>query len=424
MGDNGLQRIVDTLAERIGRSVAINDPSAHLMCASKHFGDEDEVRVHAMLQREAGSAVIDHMLAQGITRWAEPGVIPPRDDLRMLARFCVPVRWEGLLLGFLIVIGPDSLSEEQVEAITAAASSMAAVLYRDFLVEDAGRAAREEAVLGLLGDTPERRIAAQRTLEDGGWPRSAPWATVSVVNVVNVIDAGPEGNARAPAELALRTALEPVARKAMVTVARAAFTVTGDSAILLQLDRTPMSTADLREQSATITRQVRLVLGGNTRCLVGVGAPANGLSEAWHSRRQAATAAEGAGVLGSPGGVAFWDELGAYTALLQLPPDRLGPWLLPKPLRDLVGADHHGRLVETLAAYLDNAGSSPATAATLHIHRTSLYYRLHQIEQLTGLDLADGDTRLTMHLGLRLLALLPSTSANRSSPEQGFSANR
>ncbi|ASR39400.1 hypothetical protein BAY61_17790 [Prauserella marina] len=419
MGDNGLQRIVDTLAERIGRSVAINDPSAHLMCASKHFGDEDEVRVHAMLQREAGGAVIDHMLAQGITRWAEPGIIPPRDDLRMLARFCVPVRWEGLLLGFLIVIGPESLSAERVEAITSAASSMAAVLYRDFLVEDAGRTAREEAVLGLVGGVPERRITAQRRLEEDGWPRSAPWAVVSVVDVLDGMAAA-GGSGRAPAELALRTALEPLVRKA----ARAAFAVDGDRAILLQLDHSPMSVEHLRQQSTTITRQVLLMLGDDARCVVGVGAAAGGLSEAWHSRLQAATAAEGARVIGSPGGVAFWDELGAYTALLQLPPDRLGPWLLPKSLRDLVAADQHGRLVETLTAYLDNAGSSPATAAALHIHRTSLYYRLHQIEQLTGLDLADGDTRLTMHIGLRLLALIPSNPAGKSAPEQGFSANR
>ncbi|MFD0853362.1 helix-turn-helix domain-containing protein, partial [Actinomadura adrarensis] len=69
---------------------------------------------------------------------------------------------------------------------------------------------------------------------------------------------------------------------------------------------------------------------------------------------------------------------------------------------------------ETLAAFLDHAGSSPATAAALHIHRTSLYYRLRQIEEITGLDLGNGEDRLTLHLGLRLLSLLPA--------DQGYSA--
>ncbi|MEV6489526.1 helix-turn-helix domain-containing protein [Actinoplanes sp. NPDC051633] len=34
------------------------------------------------------------------------------------------------------------------------------------------------------------------------------------------------------------------------------------------------------------------------------------------------------------------------------------------------------------------------------MHRTTLYYRLRQVRELTGLDLDDGRTRLTLHLGL------------------------
>ncbi len=68
--------------------------------------------------------------------------------------------------------------------------------------------------------------------------------------------------------------------------------------------------------------------------------------------------------------------------------------------------DSHGRLWETLTSYLDHAGSSPATAAALHIYRTSLYYRLHQIQDITGLDLDKGNDRLFLHLGIRLAGLL------------------
>jgi DNA-binding PucR family transcriptional regulator len=45
------------------------------------------------------------------------------------------------------------------------------------------------------------------------------------------------------------------------------------------------------------------------------------------------------------------------------------------------------------------------------VHRTSLYYRLSRIELISGMDLASGGDRLSLHLGLklaRLLHLLPN----------------
>ncbi|MGW3464972.1 helix-turn-helix domain-containing protein, partial [Streptomyces olivaceoviridis] len=62
--------------------------------------------------------------------------------------------------------------------------------------------------------------------------------------------------------------------------------------------------------------------------------------------------------------------------------------------------------VDTLRCFLEHAGSIPRTAEALQIHRTSLYYRLRQIQEFTGLDLDSGGDRLVLHLGLRTLELL------------------
>ena len=51
MSDGDLQSIVDDLAERLHRSVAIDDPAIRLLAASRHFGDEDAVRVGSVLNR-------------------------------------------------------------------------------------------------------------------------------------------------------------------------------------------------------------------------------------------------------------------------------------------------------------------------------------------------------------------------------------
>jgi DNA-binding PucR family transcriptional regulator len=46
------------------------------------------------------------------------------------------------------------------------------------------------------------------------------------------------------------------------------------------------------------------------------------------------------------------------------------------------------------------------TAAALNVHRQTVYYRVQRIEQVTGLDLARGDDRLVLHLGLTLAPVL------------------
>ncbi|WP_326731669.1 helix-turn-helix domain-containing protein [Streptomyces phaeochromogenes] len=399
MIDNELQRIVDALAESLGRSVAINDPTIHLLCASRHFGDEDAVRVHAVLQRDAGSAVIGYLLAQGVTRWTEPGVIPARPDLRLQARLCAPVRWRGVLLALLMVIDPDrSLTSDQLNRVQDAVAAMAAVLYREFLVADRHRAARETALRKVLSGSEKQRKKALESLKEGQRVRTAPSVTVSVFDVWDEAD-----TETAEIELALRASMETLARP---DPAAAAYFVKDCRAVLLQLGDKEPDQDQLHRQATAVAQQVQDAVVGGARCVVGIGDPCADLDQAWVSYEHAAIATRAARMLPGFEGVAQWAELGAYAPLLQIPAKRLTPNLVPAPLRALIAQDSHNRLVQTLAVYLDHAGSSPQAAAALHIHRTSLYYRLRQIEEITGLDLTRGDDRLNLHVGLCVLTLL------------------
>jgi DNA-binding PucR family transcriptional regulator len=59
-------------------------------------------------------------------------------------------------------------------------------------------------------------------------------------------------------------------------------------------------------------------------------------------------------------------------------------------------------LVPTLEAFLDCAGDVQRTARELHVHRTTLYYRLERAEKISGLSLRNGRDRLLLHLVLGL----------------------
>ncbi|MCX6466323.1 MAG: helix-turn-helix domain-containing protein, partial [Pseudonocardiales bacterium] len=143
-------------------------------------------------------------------------------------------------------------------------------------------------------------------------------------------------------------------------------------------------------------------LGRDARVAVGVGAGVEPAA-AWQSARQAEVALRAA--RRDPGGVALWERLGELAVLLCLPDDLPPDDPAARALRALAAHDPGGRLRETLAVYLDEAGSAPRTAKALTLHRTSLYHRLRRIEEITGMDLSDGRDRLVLHLGLRLASV-------------------
>jgi len=96
------------------------------------------------------------------------------------------------------------------------------------------------------------------------------------------------------------------------------------------------------------------------------------------------------------GAVVEWGEIGPYRLLAALPPEAAhDPVVAP-----LLSPAHH-ELARTAEVYLDRAGQAGRTAAELGIHRQTLYYRLSRVEQLTGLDLDDGEDRLLLHMTLK-----------------------
>ena len=48
--------VLEELAGELGRSVVINDPLVRVLYTSRHHGDEDSLRVRAVLQHDAGPA--------------------------------------------------------------------------------------------------------------------------------------------------------------------------------------------------------------------------------------------------------------------------------------------------------------------------------------------------------------------------------
>lgn len=64
---------------------------------------------------------------------------------------------------------------------------------------------------------------------------------------------------------------------------------------------------------------------------------------------------------------------------------------------------HESQLSDTLKMLLEKQGNMTQTADALFIHRTTLFRRLNQIKELTGLNLDDSDLFLELQLSYRIL---------------------
>jgi sugar diacid utilization regulator len=104
-----------------------------------------------------------------------------------------------------------------------------------------------------------------------------------------------------------------------------------------------------------------------------------------------------------PRGLIAFEDLGVYR-LLATPEGRRGARSFVEDwLGSLIAYDEERQadLVHTLGVYLDHGGNYDDTAAALHIHRSTLRYRLQRIRELSGYDLSHADTRLNLHVAVR-----------------------
>jgi GAF domain-containing protein len=392
-----LQRVAEALAVRIGRAIAIDDPQKNLIAHAPHDDRVDAHRVASVMKMRAPDEVVAHAFAQGIATADGPVRVPGLPEIDLLARMCFPVRCQGLLFGYLWIIDPDEdLTAEETAAAVEAAADAGQVLYRERLIDDLRDSRERELLRDLLSDDVAVSAAAAGLLVEEEMLPPTCFAAVLVVQV------------SAPDREDLRTTLHAVLRRAgrranplvSLSLARA-----GGRGVLLLAGRRAPTAAELRGIAEVVRDELEKQLDDHVSVRLGIGPVQEGAARAPVSARRAREALAVAEKVSGFGSVTSWDELGVYRLLVQLPLSDLPDDAIPDGLRTLLQVDAEGPLVETLETWLDEGCDSRATVARLQVHRTSLYYRLGRIEEITGMSLNSGSARLDLHLGLKLARL-------------------
>lgn len=368
--EDDLQAVAEALASRLRRAVAIDDPRMHLLVHTAHHGPVDPARMESILRLQPPDEVVRYARSFGIAKADAPVRVPGREDLQLLSRVVAPLRADGLLVGYLWIIDEDeTLTDQELAAVEESAAAAAELLHRRALASDAKGARAQQLVQALLeGDTSAATLIREEEL----------W-TAEQVQVLRAESTSPTTR-----DALVRATRDGGRHRCLVAA-------TAPALVLVP------PTADLAAVAAGVCAAT-----GAAWCSVGSVVP---LLEVARSAREAELAARVGRAVPPNGQVVDWAGLGVYRLLVHLPLDRLPADAIPPSILPLLESDGGRELVRTVETYLDSAGDARTAVAALNVHRTSLYYRLGRFTELTGLDLADGEQRLAVHLGLKLLRL-------------------
>ena len=87
-----VQNLVDDLAARLQRSVAVDDPDVHQLAVSPHYGALDDARLEAILSKRTSDSIVRIARMYLIPNTAEPIRVSANDEFGALPRIVLPLR--------------------------------------------------------------------------------------------------------------------------------------------------------------------------------------------------------------------------------------------------------------------------------------------------------------------------------------------
>lgn len=415
----GLAAIVERLAVLTGKPAVMQDETGQLRLFS---APRDST-----LRRAEVAALLEEHDAQ-LAAWLSGAPIsasdPPVAQFPLaapaLGRLVAPVVGRAGVAGFLSLLGdPRRFGEVERMAVGRGAAACAIELARRQAAIDA----QDQLQIGvvdelLMGSATELEAVRERALRLG-YDLTQPHMAL----VLRL----PARRQATPAEIDLARAVE---RELARLRLRAPLRPRGESISVFYPLSGPIPDLTLKRLAEELRTTVAARLG-RPDLTAGVGRLHEGLEGLRTAHAEAEQALSlGLLVLGT-GRVIFFGDLGLYRLLFNLKDQAALRAFHDELLDKLVTYDQRNGsdLVRTLAAYFAANNSPTEAAERMHLHRNTFLYRLHRIRDITGLDLDDPETRLSLHLALHIGNTLKAiagperegTDANsqRHSPRRG-----
>lgn len=386
MLDVGLEELAVTLATLIKQSVSIENERFEAY-ANHNLAPVDEARRYTQQQGRTDPRLVEALGERGylaeIRRTMRPVMLPRMPDVGLeMERILAPIVVNGEIYGYVWIIADGKpLSELERMAVESASTIAALMLLRQ------EKAQHEEAV--------ERGDLVARLLTPGAAGREDWFADRALHYGLNL---------RMPFRIIVLDGLKPPLNRAAIRavrlVQRGAWTAlvgqAAEQVILAVQDGVSVeAVAEALIQNMNSDFGIpRVVISGSGR------------GAAWAARAftDAQDALMVSAKLNPAERVVRCDTFGFLLTLYRAGPEALHISPFAACLREL-RAEEGADLFHTLEVYLDLGGSGVSAAEALHIHRSTLNYRLGRITDLTQVDLGDPLQRVNLHTALKLIRL-------------------
>lgn len=384
--------LANAVSALLDAPVTIEDRSSRVLAYSGRQDEADVGRIETILGRQVPEKYLRVMEGRGVFRRVFGSTAPVYVDSigdGMLPRVVVAVRAGDELLGSMWAAVPGRLSPDRSRAFEDAAKVVALHMLRQRAGSDVGRRLRADLLASVIEDGPGAADAAGRLGIAGGR--------------LCVIAAQALGDKGAALEGARQRLTDALALHLAAIHPRSATAMIGG--ITYALVPLPAAASGGDEHALRVAEDFLSRTGDRDDVMIGVGRPAESLRQVADSRAQADRALRVLRTRRSGRRVARHSDVQVESLLLRLSDvlaeDGEGEHGPVSALLDY-DARHQTSFVDTLLAWLDTFGDVNAAAAAVHVHPNTFRYRLRRLCEISGVDLADADSRLAVLLQLRL----------------------
>ncbi|MGO1699218.1 MAG: PucR family transcriptional regulator [Micrococcaceae bacterium] len=384
-----VQQVVDGLAEALGRSVGIdNGERQHITC-SRHFGDEDQLRVSVLVSRTLDPVASEFLYSFQPSDGDGPFQVPSNPNIGIMGRRCYPIPHRDRPVGYIWLIGDASTLEDNL--VLDKAEVLAALLAPELDEKDRLSEAKwAEATRALC--TAEGRASLPEIIDSLDLQTGT---SVCVLTSWKPQNDRPQSNRAFLSEQAAHV-LPPKQGMRITTPISAA-----DGQITVSL-----------MHSATSIETTGLPTVASLPELSKPGLSAATATSSWDSPKHLSRLLSESVIslyLAQRDGSTHttWSQTGFEGVLLCSSLDNRKQ-IVPSGVEELGALNEYRDLVRTVQTFLNESGNIGATADRLHIHRTTLYYRLTKAEKISGYSLKSGTGRMCLDVGIRVLDFLDS----------------
>ena len=383
----GFQDLAEMLAELVGHSISIENDNFEAI-ANKNIAEVDSARRYTILHGRTNPQLIEALEVEYLPRIREslrPVQLPVMPELGLeMERLLAPIVVHGEIYGYMWIIADvHALSPIDMMAIEIGATVAALLMLYQETLQTAEASLKGSLMAQLIeGNGGRQTILSDQSLRYGVDLR-LPWRLL----LVSIQNGQPPTATRA------YRAINQVLSQNEAHAVAAQFA--GQVVILVQADQAVETIA-----GALMERLVQ----GSDDVIIGISSAFEGADQVSTAHQQGNEVLEIGQRINSDQSIFWFDELGYIHTLYHAGAASLSQNAQVPILRQLL-EERQADLFKTLETYLDAGGNSVQTADALHIHRSTLNYRLTRIREICDVDLSSPSTRLNLQIALKLMRL-------------------